>query len=382
MRTILHIGTHKTGTSSIQNFLANNRDHLARGGIHFATSVRSARNVNALAADVACGRHARAEEFVAAAVAQAERRGCETLLLSAESFYAMTAFFYLLLACPVDDYWEAERAAISRLLALLPEGEVSVICYLRRQDMFVESLYNQFVKQAPGYAGTIEDFVEQCGPLPDYDGHLRLWTQALGREAVQVRSYERARGDLVEDFAEHALRLRSIAGFRPEGVPVNAPLGPDLLDFKRALNCIGMPLTEAYVVSRTVARLAREMGSPSGTPRLLDAAARQALLQRHQAENEALARNCAATTASQFFDPPEPSGTVPVSPTGVWTPGYLEAVLRYRREMRRPSIRLEILLRRGVRGLLQRFPGLERGLAGPRRLLNRRRVRLEREGRA
>ena len=37
MKLILHIGTHKTGTTALQRFLHSNREPLAVQGIHYAT---------------------------------------------------------------------------------------------------------------------------------------------------------------------------------------------------------------------------------------------------------------------------------------------------------------------------------------------------------
>ena len=44
MKAIVHIGTEKTGTTSIQKFLFQNRKKLRNGGFHFLQSAGSTNN--------------------------------------------------------------------------------------------------------------------------------------------------------------------------------------------------------------------------------------------------------------------------------------------------------------------------------------------------
>jgi len=378
MRTVLHIGTHKTGTSSLQNFLSTNADILAGHGIHYGLGTRSGRNVNFIAADIAGGRHEAARAFLEAAADAARDADCDTLLLSAESLYAMTAFFRLLLEKPVEDYWAHEHRCIETLRDLLPPGEVRIIGYLRRQDRFLESLYNQYVKQPPGYSRDIHAFIREARPVANYARHLDAWTDVFGADALTVRVYEDVADTLIDDFLDQSLAMERDATFRPEGASVNEQLPPDLLAFKRALNRVPMPLTEAYVASRTVMRLARDRAPQRRDATLLTNADRHALLQAHKSGNEALAARYPDRPRDTLFPSPE----LPETDTAqaLTVDEAFDLAARYRREMSRPRIQAEILARRMIRGLLERVPALEMGLGGIRRLLNRRRVRLEREG--
>lgn len=381
MRTVLHIGTHKTGTSSLQNFLATNRRRLQAAGIYYPSDPRSVRNFNAVAADVALERTDRARSLIAGAGDSAQRHDCGTLLLSAESFYAMTTFFHLLLDRPVVDYWATERAALERLRALLPSGDVIVVAYFRRQDLYLESLYNQFVKQTRGYAEEIEQFLHDSGPAADYLGHMDLWAEVFGHPQIAVRSYSAAQGNVVHDFCETVLGIAPSSGFAPATTPVNPPLGPELIAFKRATNRVPMPLADSYMQAKAVGRVARDMPRPEATPALLSDDGRRALLTRHGAANAKLvSRYAPASTADGFL----PAGTRRPTEAGSTadTAGHhLEALLRYRREAARPAFKAELYARRAIRFTLRQLPWFETLLRGPRQLMNRARLRREREGR-
>jgi hypothetical protein len=49
MKLILHIGTHKTGTTALQQFLYANRQPLAAGGFYYATPPHGLQEANFVA---------------------------------------------------------------------------------------------------------------------------------------------------------------------------------------------------------------------------------------------------------------------------------------------------------------------------------------------
>ena len=130
---IVHIGTHKTGTTSIQETLQSNRDKLAKQGILYPrtdrepwpnlpkhTSVYSAirkGDENILESE----RRALLDEF--------KESGCSTIIISEEGLS------------------EPNQNSIDFFKYFQNSFDIDVICYLRRQDYFIESLYNQFVRE-------------------------------------------------------------------------------------------------------------------------------------------------------------------------------------------------------------------------------------------
>ena len=84
MEIIVHIGTHKTGTSSLQNFFAGNIPALLKHGVHYPLGSYSGRNVNFLASRLVSGRDREVYSFIEKAKKRAGRKGAEKILISAE----------------------------------------------------------------------------------------------------------------------------------------------------------------------------------------------------------------------------------------------------------------------------------------------------------
>jgi hypothetical protein len=381
MRAVLHIGTHKTGTSSIQNALAINSPALAAHGVYYPRSVRGPRNVNFLAAAIAGGRRDEARQFIEQSVARARRRSCDSVLFSAESFYAMTSFFRRLKGKEPEQYWLHERACIATLIDLMKWAGISelprVVCYLRRQDRFIESIYGQFVKQAPGYRHDLVTFMHEAGPIDDYAAHLDCWADIVGQQQVIARCYESARSCLLDDFLDTAYGIRDASGFERPARPVNESLTPSTLAFKRALNQLQLPLAEAYVHSQVIASMAREDSTSSGS--LMARAARRALMERHKAGNSDVAQKYTGGEDEPLF-PADDREAVPGP--GLTPERAIILLHRFRREIARPKVRAEIMLRRLVRYILDRAPRLEIVFVVIRHFINQRRIRMEWEGRA
>ena len=90
IRLAIHVGPHKTGSTSVQLTLAAARDELAERGVWYPKSVPDAAWPEQHA-DVwllmLAGRAEAVWEWLDAARAEAGRRGCDTLLLSSENFH-------------------------------------------------------------------------------------------------------------------------------------------------------------------------------------------------------------------------------------------------------------------------------------------------------
>lgn len=189
-RIIVHIGTHKTGTTSIQRSLADGRDRLGAAGVLYATSERGAKphpskhlwtSRIARSGDLAAAENERRElldEFA--------RSGCHTMILSEEG-----------LSAPSE-----HTAAFFK--PLLEHHDVDVVCYLRRQDIFVEALYNQFTREAARRNDlSISAFWQSSRILEwtDYHTLLSRWRGASSRVIAVDFDKEIAGGELVASFA-------------------------------------------------------------------------------------------------------------------------------------------------------------------------------------
>jgi hypothetical protein len=87
--------------------------------------------------------------------------------------------------------------------------DIRVVCYLRRQDLYLRSCYVQAIKSGRSSLG-FHEYIEKIAigkkyRAHEYDKSLDLWASAFGVENIIVRPFERAqlheRG-LVVDFCE------------------------------------------------------------------------------------------------------------------------------------------------------------------------------------
>lgn len=261
MKVVLHIGTHKTGTSALQAYCAKNRAALLAHGVYYPKLPNGSNSFNFLGARLAFGQYGEVRRFFIRALSDAHKAGANTLLVSGESLYAMTSLFYCLHARPIGDYWEHERRCVAALKDCLPVDAVcEIYCYIRRQDHFLESLYNQCVKHPAGFSGDIEEFSQCMRETLQYGRLFALWAQVFGGESIRVRNYDATAGRLPEDFVAWGLGIDDVSGFSQLGRRVNERLSRDLLEYKRILNRIGLSRADGISATVHIMHLSQIMG--------------------------------------------------------------------------------------------------------------------------
>lgn len=207
-RAILHIGTEKTGTTSIQKFLYENRIKLGAKGILFSETAGYLSNQNLVVyakkapesdlappsldvhnrSDLSLWKDQFAVKHSAEVVAFQQRHTDSTVIYSAEHLQSR-----------LTTISEIKRAA--RLLRPMFD-QIEVLVYLRRQDRYALSAHSTAVR-----AGGQNDFafesVNAEGPYYNYRELLENWSEVFGEDAVRVRLFEKSRligRDVVEDF--------------------------------------------------------------------------------------------------------------------------------------------------------------------------------------
>jgi hypothetical protein len=232
----LHVGMGKTGTSSIQFFLRDNREALARAGVLFPRSPGGARHgkVSLFAKSdedlETSPEWARQKQQDPARFRRVFRRrllgevneaGLPRVLLTDEVLFGSAGSALRRLRRFLDRWTEQTR----------------VIAYLRRQDDHMVSRYQEGVKI--GWVERLDDwFHEDMTDLYDYAGRLRLIQQALEPDELVVRRYEREAftdGSLLQDFLDAAaidLRAAELAQVTDR----NKSLGAEEVEFLRLYN--------------------------------------------------------------------------------------------------------------------------------------------------
>ncbi|MEZ5503784.1 MAG: hypothetical protein R3E50_14405 [Halioglobus sp.] len=155
VQVVLHIGTDKTGSTSIQNTLFLNRDWLADRSIYVPSTGLGEGNGHA----TLLSRLDTAElASLAAELETARANGMAQALLSWEG---MASFRF-------------GRSKIRRLVAALGAVEVRVLVYLREQAQIIQSGHLQQVKRNPQCIADIRSLVRPRTPLQQAAGAFIL----------------------------------------------------------------------------------------------------------------------------------------------------------------------------------------------------------------
>ena len=133
-RLLVHIGTHKTGTTTIQQALDAQGDAYLAAGVFYPPTDREPwptlpKHCSVFAA-AAHGDADQAEAERHILLSQFRASGARTMLISEEGLS------------------EPPPRLAQFFAPFATEFDIEVVCFLRRPDLFTESLYNQFVRQA------------------------------------------------------------------------------------------------------------------------------------------------------------------------------------------------------------------------------------------
>lgn len=217
MRIVLHIGTHKAGSSAIQHMLSHNRDRLRKKGFCYprlATGQMGHHDLAWALRASAGGRTPRpvGGDVVANLRRQLKRSDCHTAILSSEEFEFATT----------PDQLRMIRRA-------LPADPLQIVVYLRRQDRYLVSEYSQHLKMSgTRFSGSIHDFYMRYN-FPGRLHYLRAltrWANMFGQENLIVRPFEPGQfenGTLVDD-ARAAFGLTDVPLEMPPDLAINKGL--------------------------------------------------------------------------------------------------------------------------------------------------------------
>ena len=242
-RLFLHIGTHKTGTTSMQRFLTDNRAVLRRQGLvypdpalgGFGKRFAHHQVAHAIAGQGGAGTPDDARRFFDRVRRDLRRR--EAAIVSAEALYR-----HVLPDAGSDRRFDAGGGAagdplpyIRRVRDCLGDFDVTVLVMLRRQDTFLESLYAEQVMTS-SYRKDVDHFTTERAWLADYRERLTMWASVFGADNLDVRTFE---PDSFPGGIERSF-LEWVGGrWDDRLVPAtvrNATVPRALVEYKRALN--------------------------------------------------------------------------------------------------------------------------------------------------
>lgn len=282
MRTLyLHIGTHRTATSSTQKFLyMNQKALLARGFLYPFNTARHLPQFNQLFGDkIEVG--AFAEDLDA----RAARRGREAQAVGG------------IHSVVLSDEDVCMRRDLSRLAGLRQNFDVKVVFALRRQDLWLESWYLQNIKWQWNRSlshCTLDEFLARRAEFfwADYDRYVRHLEEVFGRENVLLYVFEKEQmpDGPVAAFCR-MIGLDDLSGLEP-APHANSSYSTWVSEFMRLLPLDEAPAHYRSQLERACGALEATLtaGGRQSSTLLIDHARRQEILAEHAAGNAALAQ--------------------------------------------------------------------------------------------
>ena len=196
--------------------------------------------------------------------------------------------------------------------------ETVIICYLRRQDNFVQSYYNQEVKHAGNYK---EIMVYQPPATLDYYELLGRWARVFGKESIVVRPYEKQQfknQDLIVDFLS-LVGIEWSDDFKRLKKNANPRLPAEIIEYMRLLNSLVRDKKKRKKIKNRLldyssVKFKDDTEGLFYNHSLFNPNQKYALVQRYDASNQRVAREYLGRENGCLFQEPLPDIRVPAAP--------------------------------------------------------------------
>jgi len=215
MKILIHIGAHKTGTSSIQFFMHRNYERLLDLGILYPRSGIRRYGHHALA--LSCKANERRSERTGLGrdgelemiMREIESSAADRCVLSSEAFFV------------------TDPRNIARVASAMKELDVRILAFVRRPDTMFMSIYTSRLKKMKNPQKQRNTDYRRYLEAPDqlskdlaYEEQIDNWASVFGRDKIDLRRVET--GDSVDAMIE-AIGIDpagSLAAELKEGMPL------------------------------------------------------------------------------------------------------------------------------------------------------------------
>jgi hypothetical protein len=291
----LHIGTHKTGTTALQQFFAANRGLLRGRGIVYPCDMIGGGEAG----------HYRLSWAVQSETGIVDKRFPADLQSPVEEWDVVLKQC----DCPkalvsTEGFWDCQPEHLYRIKELTSEFAVKIVVYVRRQDHFEDAWYNQLVKDlrcmktplAGGMFPTKEKFA--------------LWSDIFGRDNIILRPYEKGQfytGTIFSDFLHAAWGLELTDAFILPEKNSNPRLHRIALEYRRLVNQLPLAADQKFMTLTPllqVSALLNEQGRTSDP--VLPPQARLEVVRRYANFYSEIARDYLGRKDGQLFHEPLP----------------------------------------------------------------------------
>lgn len=196
-KAYLHIGLEKTGTTSLQIFLKENTELLAKYKLEYLGHEAKPYVHGIGHFPIAASFQDECPDFI-----PLQKYKPSSEVLQALSQDAADTDSDIILSC---EHFSSELQDIEYIKALgdaLSPREIKVVCYLRRHDEQAISHYSTLVKGGLTEPFNVAGITPECRYY-NYRQILEDWSEVFGRENIIVREYDRkvlVKGDTCADF--------------------------------------------------------------------------------------------------------------------------------------------------------------------------------------
>jgi hypothetical protein len=195
----VHIGTGKTGSTSLQNFLFENRETLLNQGILYPLSGINYRSISS------SSQRSHNNLYQALNKVPADPKAGDWETFHTEVNSLKSKLHKVIISAEMFSY--LDHNLISLLRDYLSEYETKIIVYLRRQDQYLESMYWQKIKMGC-LANDLRNSVQERKWFGrfwkvDYYQLLKSWEELFSKQNIVVRVFEKEQlreGSLYDDF--------------------------------------------------------------------------------------------------------------------------------------------------------------------------------------
>ena len=302
----LHIGTPKTGTSYIQNFLVKNNSVLMKQQFIYPDfkvyfdKVAHNRNahflINMITNAAGKRQYSKEKKIEKSCLEQCFQlfNQYPNIILSDESIWTRDTLNR------GNNFWEYLKQRLdARNVAL------KVIVYLRRQDLYIQSLWAQKVKKI-NLAIPIHEYIESTpDDFLDYYKKLQEISQIVGKDNIIVRAYET--GQFVQekisaDFL-YAIGLTYDSAYKELKTGANYSLTGIYLAVKQELDKTSVLDNYNYDLYTLLRDVMLENNDARGisSSEFLSCEECRAILDKYKKSNEAIARDFLGREDGQLF---------------------------------------------------------------------------------
>lgn len=298
----LHIGTHKTGSTTIQAVLEQERDVLLEEGIVYLGRFN---NISKKMKGMTVADKTLVSDFqdeVRKKIAGCNGANPLAYVISNEKYSGHNMMVYNnagILAKTLREIFEPFQF------------DLKIIVYLRRQDKFFESVYSQKIKRGSSF--TFHEFLEQIEDITDchWDVFLDRFAEIFGKENLIVRRFDREylpeNNNLIQSFGS-IINSEHLKDYRAKPVK-NRGYTRDVLEIARHAN---KHLTKEQI--RTLKYILMDVSHSSYDMSYFAMEERRNLLENYEESNSRVARTYLNDPDGNLFSTFDLNGEKPDEP--------------------------------------------------------------------